>query len=845
MRAVVMAGGEGTRLRPLTVNRPKPMVPVANRPVMEHIIRLVKQHGIGEIVATLQYLPDVIQDYFGDGSEFGVSMAYSIETKPLGTAGSVKLASHLLDETFLVISGDALTDMDLADLIQFHKKKGSVATLALTRVEKPLEFGVVITDGSGRITRFLEKPSWSEVFSDTINTGIYVLEPEVLALMEENGVYDWSKEIFPLLLETGRPIYGYVSRDYWCDIGSLEQYLQANHDAVSGKVRLSIPGDEIRRGVWLGRNVAIDPTAEIETPCVIGDGAVIRPGARVAEYTVLGPNTVLDAGAEVKRSVTQSQAYVGRGADVRAAIIGKGASLGQRASVGQGAVIGDQTNVGEGAIIKPWVKIWPNKSVEAGAQVNTTMVWGNRLQRVTFGPDGINGLGNIEITPELAVRLGEAFGSTLAKGEAVCVSRDSYPSSVMLKRAVMAGLASAGIRVYNLESAPLPLARYAVGALGAKGGLYVGANPFSPGHVTIKLLDNRGIDMETAAERKIETMMVREDTRKVPVEEIGAVSYPAKLMEFYRTGFLEKIDATAVRKRQFKVVFDYGHGAAGQIISSVIGDLGCQELSLNAGLDWRRFSRTEAEIAVALQDLAATIGAIKADFGVLFDATGQRIHLVDNRGRILSGQQALALYTHLSLENQKKQLVAVPVTATAAIEKIAKGNWVTRTKTGARSLMQVAASSKVRFAGDDAGGFIFPEFYAGLDGTFATAQLMQMLALSGLPLDKVVDSLPKIAVATETIDCPLEAKGKVMRYLSDATAPLQPVLVDGIKVEEEGKWIALIPDPVRPLLHMTYEPSDGAGALVDRYRQVVAQVTQETALEQRSLMAEAPVHMDD
>jgi mannose-1-phosphate guanylyltransferase / phosphomannomutase len=214
MKAVVMAGGEGTRLRPLTVNRPKPMVPVVNRPVMEHIVSLVKDHGMTDIIATLQYLPEVIQDYFRDGADFGVDMSYSVEQSPLGTAGSVRQIAKELDETFIVISGDALTDMDLTDLIRFHKKKGSVATLALTRVENPLEFGVVITDGAGRVVRFLEKPSWSEVFSDTINTGIYVLEPEVFDLMEYGQNYDWSKDIFPKLLAAGRPMYGYVSRDY-------------------------------------------------------------------------------------------------------------------------------------------------------------------------------------------------------------------------------------------------------------------------------------------------------------------------------------------------------------------------------------------------------------------------------------------------------------------------------------------------------------------------------------------------------------------------------------------------------------------------------------------------------
>ncbi len=205
MKAVVMAGGEGSRLRPLTINRPKPMVPLVDRPVMEHIIELLKLNGITEIVVTIQYLANVIQDHFGDGSAFGVHIDYSLEEQPLGTAGSVKNAEHLLKEPFLVISGDALTDFNLSQIIEFHNASGAMATLTLTRVPNPLEYGVIIVNEQGQVRQFLEKPSWGEVFSDTVNTGIYVLDPEVFKYIERGKVTDWSKDIFPHMLTQGRP----------------------------------------------------------------------------------------------------------------------------------------------------------------------------------------------------------------------------------------------------------------------------------------------------------------------------------------------------------------------------------------------------------------------------------------------------------------------------------------------------------------------------------------------------------------------------------------------------------------------------------------------------------------
>src|SRR5690606_18178375 len=218
MKAVVMAGGEGTRLRPMTANQPKPLLPVVNRPIMEHVLRLLKRHGFDDTVVTVQFLATLIRNYFGDGEELGMNLRYVAEEVPLGTAGSVKNAEeHLRGEPFIVISGDALTDIDLTDMVRFHRENGAMVTIGLKRVANPLEFGIIIVDDDGRIQRFLEKPTWGQIFSDTVNTGIYIMEPEVLDHVAAGENVDWSSDVFPKLLEDGAPLYGYIAEGYWED----------------------------------------------------------------------------------------------------------------------------------------------------------------------------------------------------------------------------------------------------------------------------------------------------------------------------------------------------------------------------------------------------------------------------------------------------------------------------------------------------------------------------------------------------------------------------------------------------------------------------------------------------
>src|SRR6202165_1053197 len=269
------------------------MMPLFIKPMMEHIVGLLGQHGFDDVVVTVAYLANQIRTYFGDGSDYGLRIRYATDEEPLGTAGSVRNAAAELDDTFLVISGDVLTDIDLTAFVKAHRDSGAIASIALKRVENPLEFGIVITRPDGSIERFLEKPSWGQVFSDTINTGIYVLEPAIFDAIPEGEVVDFAGAVFPAVLEQGQPLHGHITDGYWEDVGTIEAYLRAHADVLDGRVQVDIGGFEFRDGVWLGEGAEIDPDTRIDGPVVIGDNSRIEAGAHLAEYTVLGADVVV------------------------------------------------------------------------------------------------------------------------------------------------------------------------------------------------------------------------------------------------------------------------------------------------------------------------------------------------------------------------------------------------------------------------------------------------------------------------------------------------------------------------------------------------------------------------
>jgi mannose-1-phosphate guanylyltransferase/phosphomannomutase len=293
MKTVIMAGGFGTRLRPLTQTLPKPMVPVANLPMLHHIINLLKRHSLTDCVSLLYFQPEEIKQYFRDGSDFGISMKYLLAEEDLGTAGSVRNAEDFYrDERVIVISGDVLTDFDLTAAIAYHEEKGAAATMVLTRLENPLAFGVVITDQEGRISRFLEKPTWGEVFSDTINTGIYILEPEVFKRIPKGEFFDFSQSLFPKMLEDGEKLYGYIADGYWRDIGNLSEYRKAHTDVLNGEVQIETTHNQVRHDqatVWISKNVHVEPSAKFVGTVILGDEVMIAAGATITNSVRLIP----------------------------------------------------------------------------------------------------------------------------------------------------------------------------------------------------------------------------------------------------------------------------------------------------------------------------------------------------------------------------------------------------------------------------------------------------------------------------------------------------------------------------------------------------------------------------
>ncbi|HWN01160.1 MAG TPA: mannose-1-phosphate guanyltransferase [Streptosporangiaceae bacterium] len=829
MKAVVMAGGEGTRLRPMTANQPKPLLPVVNRPIMEHVLRLLKRHGFDETVVTVQFLAALVRNYFGDGEEFGMSLQYATEEMPLGTAGSVRNAEDALrDEPFLVISGDALTDMDLTGLVRFHKDKGALVTVALAKVPNPLEFGIVITEENGQIQRFLEKPTWGQVFSDTVNTGVYVMEPEVLAEVPPGQMVDWSADVFPKLLDRGAPLYGYVSGSYWEDVGTHESYLKVQADVLAGRVQTDIAGFEVSPGVWVAEGAEVDTDAVLTGPLCVGDYAKIEAGAHLREYTVIGSNVVVKEGAFLHRAVVHNNVYIGQGATLRGCVIGKNTDVMRLARIEEGAIVGDECVIEPEAYLSAKVKVYPFKTIEAGAVVNTSVIWESRGQRTLFGPRGVSGLVNVEITPELCVRLTSAYATTLKKGSMVTTSRDVSRAARALKRAVQCALNASAINVVDLEAQPLPVARFRTARSEAGGGIALRTTPGNPQSIDIIFLDERGAELSQAAARKLERVFSRQEYRRAFPGEIASLSYPPRVVESYAAELVQSADMTGVREAELKVVVDCAGGTASLVLPELLGRIGLEALTVNNRLDEGSPTQSLAQVRAGMQRLSELVASSRADFGVRFDQVGERIQLVDDKGAMVSDDRALLVVLDLISAERRSGRVALPVTTTRVAERVSRfhGVQVVWTPTSLHGLTEATAADDTIFGADGRGGFVVPEFSRTLDGIAAFARLLGLVARTRLTLSQIDARIPRAHLLRRSMPTPWAAKGSVMRTVVEAAGSREMDTTDGVRViEPNGDWVLVLPDPADAVTHLWAEgpDADSAQALLDEWATVVEQ----------------------
>ncbi|MCB0044123.1 MAG: NTP transferase domain-containing protein [Caldilineaceae bacterium] len=834
-----MAGGEGSRLRPLTIGRPKPMVPIVNKSVISHILDLLAGYEITEVVITLRYMASAIQDFLGTDIHRGMKISYSIEESPLGTAGSVKhAAKYLGDDPFLVISGDALTDFNLSAITGAHKESGADATIALARVPTPLEFGVVITDEAGWVTQFLEKPSWGEVISDTVNTGIYVLPPEVLDLIPDNVMFDFSHDLFPKMLEKGKKIAGYVSDGYWCDVGNIEEYIRANSDLLQGRVKAMKPiGHHIGGEIYVGRDVEIAPSAQLFGPIYLGNEVKIKGDVVIHGPAVIRDYTVVDNYTRIERSVLWRNNYVGESSELRGAIIARQCSLKSNVHCFEGAVIGDGCILGEGAVIQSQVKLWPGKEIEAGATVNESIIWGNQGRRSLFSRYGVSGIVNIDLTSEFAAKLGAALGALLPKNSYVAINRDANRASRMIKRALISGLPGSGVNVLDLGTVAIPVVRYFVRSHeDVAAGVHVRLSPFDQRVLDIRFIDEQGLNLSTPSERQIERIYFREDFRRAYFNEIGAISYARDVVESYAQAFLDSIDQERIRARRFKIVVDYSHGLASEILSDIFTDLNVEVLMLNARMDEHKLAVLEEEFDANRVSMGKIVSVLEADLGIQFDVGGEKIFLVDNKGRILEDETAAALITELALrtDQDRGRTIAVPINASSIFDTIA--DWyeghILRIRRNFHSLTSASGSPDVVMVADGSGNFIFPDFHPAIDGMFAAARLLEYLSLQNTSVADIVDYLPQVYTAKSQVHCPWQIKGTVMRRINERYADADVEKIDGLKIHFDGsKWVHILPNPEKPLCELFAEASNQAEAdqLIEEFQAIVQEIVDNRA----------------
>ena len=730
MKAIIMAGGEGSRLRPLTCDCPKPMLRLLDRPLMEYAIELLKRHGIREIGATLAYLPGEIPEYFGDGSRLGVALRYFTEQMPMGTAGSVGQAKDFLDERFIVLSGDGITDFDLSAALRFHQARDAMATLILHRCPNPQEYGMVVTDGEGRIRAFHEKPGRCDVYSDRINTGIYILEPEVLKYIPEGVPCDFGRDLFPALLERDLPIYGFTAEGYWCDVGDVAAYLRVHADALDGRIHL-----DCSSGV--AETAILEPGCRIEAPCRIAAGAHICAGATVGPNAAIGPECTVHPGASIKHSVLFDRVEIASGAQLRGCVVCSNARIGENALLFEESVVGSASSVGIQAVLAPGVRLWPEKALPDGERPEENIVWGSRReQRFLAGTFQVE-------NPAHASRAAEAICAEFRPGE-LLVGRSASAVADAMWHAACSGVMAQGVRILDAGVCTLSQLRHALSGLRCDGALLVTEKGLLP-------LASSGACITERRQRAILKLAERRD---FPAPFSG-VTRPMTSLGRTDLSYISAAAAHFTADARFapKVLLSCGNRHALHLAESAFQRAG---LSVRCTWDSARAQPEENEIAFILSDNAEQ--AVPAD----------------PYGRLNESQCQLARAWVL-LENGARRLI-LPLHATRAIEALTR-------RYGAHQLYpsgETAAWMNAAAEREPA------QFALQCDGIAFALAFLSLLTEKGMSLEQWRMELPEVFRSARSINVPVADRSRVLRSLAEESPDAE--LGGGLRLPRENGW---------------------------------------------------------
>ncbi len=826
MKAVVMAGGFGTRIQPLTNSRPKPMLPIVNKPMMEHTMMTLKDLGITEFIVLLYFKPEIIKDYFGDGSDFGIKITYVVPDDDYGTAGAVKLAQeHIGDDNFIIISGDLVTDFDFQKIFDYHKEKQSKLTITLTSVDNPLEFGVVIANEEGKIEKFLEKPSWGEVFSDTINTGIYIIEPEIINHIPKNEAFDFAKDLFPKLMQEGIDLMAGYAEGYWRDVGNPESYRDVYDDILSAKVDLTISGQKstFPDGVLYSETpYDLDKSIEIIGTVVLGKNVLLKKGIKL-NNVVIGDNVTIGKESKIRNSVIWNDVNIDRNVVLDGCVICNNNEIGKNVTAKAGLILAEGCQIGQLVNIEQDVTIWSDKVIEDAAIVSHSLILGSKYKNSIFEHGKVIGQSNVELSCEMATKLGEAFGAQIPVGSTVLMARDYQKNSRMLKRAFLGGLLSSGIDVIDYSDIPTAVLRCNLSQFDEyAAGVYFNQKLDDPTSTVITFYNCEALRINSDVAKKVEKAFFKETFRRVDYSNIGQIFDAEHEEEYkgYKKGIEKLFKAHMFKCLECRIAVDMMHGMSAEVFPDVLNDLGVDNIMFNAHPDEHRIANIKSLAKQSNSDMSTVVKALNLDAGFMLYPYGQRLDIVCNEGELLGKQSAL--YVVLSLLNMEakakgiKRSVFLPTWAADIVYfdclDISRGQY---------SNFKAEDIKRYDLVATGDGNFAFTEFSTHRDSMYATLRILEMMLNHDIKLSEIIASLPTFYYNIIQRKCSQALKGKMMRkFLEDAKGKKSSTL-DGVKIWlDEHDWILMIPDQYSDNLNLYIQAEN-----VVRGKKILAEYT--------------------
>lgn len=830
MKAIVLAGGFGTRIQPLTNSIPKPMLPILNRPMMEHIIlKLRDELGIKQIGVMLFFKPEIIKNYFEDGKDWGVEITYYQPDDDYGTAGAIAFARDFLNETFIIVSGDLVTNFDFKAIEKFHKEKKSKLTIGLTSVENPLQFGVVIANKNGEIEKFLEKPSWGEVFSDTINTGIYMLEPEIMNYIPYEQNFDFAKDLFPKLMHENITLWGCALEGYWRDVGNPDSYRDVYQDIFKGDIHLALKGEKKSQDnaiVYMQKGVDIHPKVRLKGMVVLGKNVKVHEGVTL-ENVCIGNNSVIKKHAEVINSVIWNDVEIGIKSKLKHAVVCNNTHIDEEVKASLGVIIAEKCQIAKKVSFERDIIMWPDKTIDEKSVVSTNIIWGDKYKSSIFQAGRVIGRTNIELSSQMAAKLAESFGSILPIGSNVYVSRDYHKSSRMLKRAFLSGMLSTGINVVDVENVSSNVMRHNLANNeNVIAGIHIRQSVINEAETEMIFYTNEGLPLDTNLAKSVERIFFLENFRRVNYNQIGDIYENENIVKKYVEDISKKIDSSVLQNKNIKIATDIMFGSTSNIYPKIINELGIESIILNAYKDDKQLQKIPTIIEKSHHDVGKIVKYLNLDCGFLIYPNGQKLQIVCDDGKLMGDYiSLLVILALMDATTERKLKVFLPAWAPDFIEY--KNIEIVRKKLESLKGSQLQEFDLI--ANTD-GHYAFTQFGFTSDALFVSFKVLELLTKSGLKLSEVVHSLPKFTYRGENIACKSSLKGKMMRMFLEESQNKISAHDDGVKIWLNKKeWILMVPDQYRDFLNIYIQAKnhENANKIFDTYYEKIEKWTNE------------------